>query len=72
SAPPVTVPVPAGASAHASVEDGLVPAALSAHQRLVGRSHLQFLNTRHDNHQLFLEVQQQATRTLLGVAAAFR
>lgn len=53
-------------------EEFLVPAALSAHQRTVGRSHLQFLNTRHENHALFLEVQQQATRALLSVAGAFR
>ncbi|MEU0937469.1 beta-ketoacyl synthase N-terminal-like domain-containing protein [Embleya sp. NPDC005971] len=61
---PIDVPVP--------VEDTLVPTALSAHQRVVGRSHLQFLNTRHENHLLFLEVQRQATRALLDVAGLFQ
>ncbi|MFI6980926.1 beta-ketoacyl synthase N-terminal-like domain-containing protein [Embleya sp. NPDC050154] len=82
AAVPVPVPVPATAMAaappppptpsHVSVEESLVPAALSAHQRLVGRSHLQFLNARHENHLLFLEMQQRAARALLEVASAFR
>ncbi|MGC0417356.1 beta-ketoacyl synthase N-terminal-like domain-containing protein [Embleya sp. AB8] len=61
--PPIGVSVP--------VEDTLVPTALSAHQRAVGRSHVQFLNTRQENHLRFLGVQRQATRALLDVAGAF-
>ncbi|MFF7245865.1 beta-ketoacyl synthase N-terminal-like domain-containing protein [Embleya sp. NPDC008237] len=73
---PLPAPVPVDASvsvdASGSVEETLVPTALSAHQRAVGRSHVQFMNTRHENHLLFLEVQRQATRALLDVAGVFQ
>ncbi|OPC77947.1 hypothetical protein B4N89_37570 [Embleya scabrispora] len=69
---PVPAPVPVSVPVAVSVEETLVPTALSAHQRAVGRSHVHFMNTRHENHLLFLEVQRQATRALLEVAGMFQ
>ncbi|MYS84861.1 beta-ketoacyl synthase N-terminal-like domain-containing protein [Embleya scabrispora] len=69
---PVRVAAPLSTPVPVPVEETLVPTALSAHQRAVGRTHVEFLNTRHENHLLFLEVQRQATRALLDVAGMFQ